>query len=124
MRRKFVNYHRLNIFNNNKRKTMNNISKLLVVIISSLLVSLKAFAGELTVTGSAKASYAISGGGVGNNTGNALGISNELMFKASGELDNGFTWSYFMELDGNDGAIMRTMTATCNRYGRHGYIKN
>ena len=33
---------------------MNNISKLLVVIISSLLVSLKAFAGELTVTGSAK----------------------------------------------------------------------
>ena len=25
------------------------------------------------------------------------------MFKASGELDNGFTWSYFMELDGNDG---------------------
>ena len=103
MRRKFVNYHRLNIFNNNKRKTMNNISKLLVVIISSLLVSLKAFAGELTVTGSAKASYAISGGGVGNNTGNAIGISNELMFKASGELDNGFTWSYFMELDGNDG---------------------
>jgi hypothetical protein len=83
---------------------MNNISKLLVVIISSLLVSLKAFAGELTVTGSAKASYAISGGGVGNNTGNAIGISNELMFKASGELDNGFTWSYFMELDGNDGA--------------------
>ena len=83
---------------------MNNISKLLVVIISSLLVSLKAFAGELSVTGSAKASYAISGGGVGNNTGNAIGITNELKFAASGELDNGFTWSYFMELDGNDGA--------------------
>ncbi len=100
---KFANYLGLNIFNNNKRKTMKNISKLLVVITSSLLVSLKAFAGELTVTGSAKASYAISGGGVGNNTGNALGISNELKFAASGELDNGFTWSYFMELDGNDG---------------------
>ena len=89
---------------------MNNISKLLVVIISSLLVSLKAFAGELSVTGSAKASYSISGGGVGNKTCKAIGITNELKFAASGELDNGFTWSYFMELDGNDGANHETMT--------------
>ncbi len=82
---------------------MNKISKLFVVVLSSLLVSFKAFAGELTVTGSANASYAINGGGQGNNTGNGIGISNELKFAASGEFDNGFTWSYFMELDGNDG---------------------
>lgn len=79
---------------------MTKITKLFAVVVSSLLVSVQAFAGELAVSGSAKASYAINGGD-SNSTG--LGISNELMFKASGELDNGFTWNYHMELDGNDG---------------------
>ena len=80
---------------------MNKITKLFVVVLSSLFISAQAFAGELSVTGSANASYAVSGG-VGNNSNVGLGISNELKFAASGELDNGFTWSYFMELDGND----------------------
>ena len=78
---------------------MRNITKKFVVILSSLFLSLNAFAGELAVSGSAKASYAINGG---NDKDVGLGISNELMFKASGELDNGFTWDYHMELDGND----------------------
>ena len=51
---------------------------------------------------SAKASYLINGGG-GNNDDVGLGITNELMFKASGELDNGFTWNYHTELDPNGG---------------------
>jgi hypothetical protein len=80
---------------------MNKITKLFVVVLSSLFISAQAFAGELSVTGSAKASYAINGG-VGDNTNVGLGVSNELKFAASGELDNGYTWSYFMELDGND----------------------
>ena len=79
---------------------MNKLNKLFVVILSSLFISAQAFAGELAVTGSAKASYAINGG---DSSGKGLGISNELKFAADGELDNGFTWSYFMELDGNDG---------------------
>ena len=32
-----------------------------------------------------------------------MGISNELNFTASGELDNGFTWTYHTELDPADG---------------------
>ena len=81
---------------------MKNITKKVVVLFSSLFLSVNAFAGELSVTGSANASYVINGGQV-NNSDKGLGISNELKFAASGELDNGFTWSYFMELDGNDG---------------------
>ena len=81
---------------------MKNITKKLVVLFSSLFLSANAFAGELSVSGSANASYVINGG-VANNSDKGLGISNELMFSASGELDNGFTWNYFMELDGNDG---------------------
>ena len=41
---------------------MNKLNKLFVVILSSLFISAQAFAGELAVTGSAKASYAINGG--------------------------------------------------------------
>ena len=32
-----------------------------------------------------------------------MGISNELNFTASGEMDNGFTWKYHTELDPVDG---------------------
>ena len=81
---------------------MTKISKLFVVIASSLLVSFASVAGELSVTGSAKASYLVNGGG-GNNDNKGLGVSNELKFSASGELDNGYTWNYHMELDPNGG---------------------
>ena len=81
---------------------MKNITKLAIVLLSSSLISLSAFAGELAVSGSANASYVINGGD-SNNSNKGLGISNELMFKASGELDNGYTWAYHTELDMADG---------------------
>jgi outer membrane protein OmpU len=81
---------------------MKNITKKVVVLFSSLFLSVSAFAGELTVTGSADASYVVNGGQA-NNDDKGLGISNELMFSASGELDNGYTWNYHMELDPNGG---------------------
>jgi hypothetical protein len=80
---------------------MKNILKTIAVLVSTSLISVVANAGELAVSGSAKASYVINGGQT--NTGKAIGISNELMFKASGELDNGFTWDYHTELDMADG---------------------
>ena len=80
---------------------MKNILKTIAVLVSSSLISLSAVAGELSVTGSANASYVISGGQ--NNDGKGIGISNELKFSASGELDNGFTWKYHTELDMADG---------------------
>lgn len=80
---------------------MNKILKTIAVLVSSSLVSLSAIAGELSVTGSANASYLINGGQ--NNANKGIGISNELMFSASGEMDNGFTWKYHTELDMADG---------------------
>ena len=82
---------------------MTKISKIFVVIASSLFMSVASIAGELAVSGSSNASYLVNGGGSNNND-KGLGISNELKFAASGELDNGFTWnSYHMELDPNGG---------------------
>jgi hypothetical protein len=88
-------------FKTTKEKNMKNILKTIAVLVSASLISVVAKAGALEVTGSAKASYVINGGQT--STGKALGISNELMFSASGELDNGFTWKYHTELDMADG---------------------
>jgi hypothetical protein len=80
---------------------MKNITKILLVLVSSLSISFAAVAGELTLTGAAKASYVIGGATDSNSKG--LGVGNELNATASGEMDNGFTWSYSMELDPADG---------------------
>ncbi len=66
-------------------------------MLSVVSMSAVAYAGSLGVSGTAKATYNIRSGGVNMTKG--LGITNELNFTASGELDNGFTWNYSMELD-------------------------
>jgi hypothetical protein len=76
---------------------MKNIIKSVIVMLSSVSLFASANAGELSVSGTAKATYNIKSGMV--NAGKGLGITNELNFTASGELDNGYTWSYSMELD-------------------------
>ena len=76
---------------------MKNIIKSLIVMLSSVSLFASANAGELGVSGTAKATYNILSGQT--NVSKGLGITNELNFTASGELDNGYTWSYSMELD-------------------------
>ena len=76
---------------------MKNISKLLVGILFSALVMAPSYAGELAVTGGATATYTTNGDD--EAAGKNLGISNEIDFTASGELDNGYTWKYQVQLD-------------------------
>jgi hypothetical protein len=81
---------------------MKNVIKLALVLLTSLSIGFSANAGVLEVTGTAKATYNITssdGGQIGKNLGKGLGITNELKFAGSGELDNGMTWSYAMEID-------------------------
>ena len=75
---------------------MKTIMKTLFVSIASLSLMFSVNAGELSVSGSAKATYHVTNGQQSDNT---IGISNELNFKASGEMDNGFTWAYDVALD-------------------------
>ena len=79
--------------------------KTLLVSIASLSLMFSVNAGELSVSGSAKATYLVSNGVQADN---GIGITNELNFTASGEMDNGFTWSYQMELDPADGGAVST----------------
>ena len=78
---------------------MKNIAKILFVAISSLSLMLSAKAGEVSVSGSAKATYNATSG---QQKDNGIGIDNVLTIGASGEIDNGFTWSYSMALDPDD----------------------
>ena len=70
---------------------------------SSISLFASANAGELSVSGTAKATYNIQSGKT--NAGKGLGITNELNFTASGETDQGYTWNYSMELDPNAVAV-------------------
>ena len=81
---------------------MKKISKLLVGILFSALVIAPSYAGELTVTGGATATYTTNGDDAA--AGKNVGISNEVNLSASGELDNGYTWNYSVELDGGSTA--------------------
>ena len=81
---------------------MNKLTKLLFSVITSVALTTSAFAGEFTVSGSAKATYTIlsNTGTTGTHAiGKGLGISNEFSLKAAGELDNGMTWSYAQDID-------------------------
>ena len=80
---------------------MKQITKTLLVLVSALSISFAATAGELSISGAAKASYVI--GGADEAQGKGLGVSNELNATASGEMDNGWSWSYSTELDPADG---------------------
>ncbi len=82
---------------------MKNIIKSLLVMLTAISFSV-ANAGELSITGSAKASYSITssdGSAAQVEQGAGLGVTNEFSLSASGELDNGMSWNYKQDIDGN-----------------------
>ena len=81
---------------------MKNIMKILFVLVSSFAVIGSVSAGDLSVTGSAKATYNIAGSDSAtaqNEEGKAIGLSNEITFTGTGELDNGMSWKWQTEMD-------------------------
>lgn len=80
---------------------MKNITKIILTLFAAVSLISSATAGELTVTGTAKATYSVISGGDsdGSTSGKGLGIANEIDFGAKGELDNGWTWNYQIQLD-------------------------
>ena len=93
---------------------MKNTIKALLVALTALSFSI-ANAGELTITGSAKASYSITSSDNASakiDVDKGLGVTNEFSLGASGELDNGMTWKYKQDIDGatvqDDGQLTLT----------------
>jgi len=102
---------------------MRNITKTLLLLVASLSISFAAWAGEVTITGSAKASYVM--GGADEASGKGIGVGNELKVAASGEMDNGFTWNYHMDIDpGASGTMVQddaALVITMNDMGAIGF---
>jgi hypothetical protein len=88
---------------------MKTIMKTLFVSIASLSLMFSVNAGELGVSGSAKATYHVTHGQQSDNT---IGVTNEVSLTASGEMDNGFAWSYSMALDPTTTATSGATTNT------------
>ena len=77
---------------------MKNIIKSVIVMLSSISLFASANAGELSVTGTAKATYNILSG-QNQNANKGIGVANEFNLGASGELDNGWSWNYSIAMD-------------------------
>ena len=87
---------------------MKNITKILFSLFLSLSVIQSANAGEMSVTGSAQATYVITSSDSATAKSEkkpGIGISNELAFSADGEFGNGYTWNYQVELDSTSACV-------------------
>jgi len=86
-----------------QEKIIMKINKIIAALLATVLFSTASMAGELTVTGNAKASLNTAGSdataGKSEAGGRTLAIENEFVFGASGELDNGTAWKYSVQLD-------------------------
>ena len=80
---------------------MRSIQKIGLTALAGSMIAVSAQAVEVTVAGTAEATYTTKGGKGGTNntnTGNPLGLNTWLSFNASGELDNGYAVSMYSSL--------------------------
>ena len=104
---------------------MRNIMKIIVALFTSISLISSVNAGELTVTGTAKATYNIlTGGTLGAAAAKGIGVANEINFGAQGELDNGMSWAYNIGFDPgettNNGGVDDSSLTLTSSYGTLG----
>jgi outer membrane protein OmpU len=86
---------------------MNNLKKIGLSALAGSLVATSAFAGEMSVSGSAKATY--TDRETGTTTGNGFGMNKLLSFSGSGDLDSGHSISVYF---GNNGTSQSSASMT------------
>ena len=80
---------------------MNKLKKLGLTALGTSLVASSAIAADASLTGNV--GYTYSSEEVGNSTIDGIGYEADFNMVVSGEMDNGWTWSYSTELDPADG---------------------
>ena len=80
---------------------MNNFKKVGLSALAGSLVATSAFAGEVTVAGSASMGLEHINGGAANS-GKSFSMGNQLTFSGGGELENGLDVSISFVLDQGD----------------------
>ena len=77
---------------------MNKLKKVGLTALATTLVASSAYAGEMSVSGSASLNYS----GLNTASGNPWTMGDSVVFSGGGEMDNGMTVSISFELDGGD----------------------
>jgi outer membrane protein OmpU len=77
---------------------MNTLKKVGLTALGTSLIATSAFAGDVTVTGSAGITLENKDN---SDVGNTFSMTDQVVFAGSGELDNGMTISLSLQLDGN-----------------------
>ena len=104
--------------NNNKEINMTNIKKLGLTALAGSLVAVSAHAGEMSVSGSAIATYKTGGS---DDSANTLGANTNITFSGSGELDNGYTVDTFVVYKDDVSALSSSaLTVTMGSMGTIG----
>tara|TARA_E500000331_G_scaffold354711_1_gene408411 strand:+ start:1705 stop:2664 length:960 start_codon:yes stop_codon:yes gene_type:complete len=88
---------------------MNKLKKIGLSALAGSLVATSAYAGEMSVSGSAKATYTDKE--TGTTTGSPFGMNKLLSFNGSGDLDNGHAISVYF---GNNGTSQSSASMTYN----------
>jgi len=81
---------------------MNKLKKIGLTALAASLVTTSAFAGELTVAGSASMGLSNTSGSYDTGGGKGVSMGNQITFSGSGELDNGLNVSLSFTLDQAD----------------------
>ena len=103
--------------NNNKKETiMNNLKKVGLSALAGSLAVVSANATEYAVTGDSHLVWSTQEGNEASasaSNGKGIGMDTDLYFNASGELDNGWTMSFFQAIDmdgsGNNSSAQGTL---------------
>ena len=107
---------------------MNNLKKVGLTALAGSLAMFSAHAGEMSISGSAEATYVSNSGshatavaGTGGLNGNPFGLSHDIDITGSGELDNGWTYKVNTDFAGQDmGADSTTLMMDMGSLGTIG----
>jgi len=98
---------------------MNKFKKIGLTALAGSLVATSAFAGELSVSGSASMDVNNVSGTNDPSTGKNFSMGNSVIISGGGELDNGMTVSVSFELDQGAGAGADSTTDTGKPFDNH-----
>ena len=111
---------------NNERKNMINLKKVGVSALAGSLAMFSAHAAEYTLSGDAEVAWgSAEGNHIDNEAANGKGIGTDmdLYFNASGELDNGWTVSFFQAMNTHAGVAATTSSQVTMGMGSLGTLR-
>ena len=99
---------------------MDNLKKVGLTALGTALVSSTAFAGEVSVTGTAQITLT---GEDNSNHGNGWSMTDSLTFSGSADLDNGWAVTYNQAIDGGAAAGNTDIVVNMGDMGTYTFVK-